>query len=282
MLNLKFTPVKPFRNNLIASAVLAATLFAVPAFAHKTFLWPAKFMWQTGDTVEVALTSALAFPDLQFGASKDRIAFSSVVMAHHKVDTFALTENKTFLNMTFKAEHAGLGVIAMSSMTRSGDIKPEDTEGYLDEIGANEAARQAFNNLPDNPVLHRSYSKHTKTFICVETCAKGADEKYKPVGQKLEFVANKAADSKTGDREFILLLDGKPLADQDVVIYGTDGKGVDVVSDTSGLVKIPSTHEGVAMLTSVWITMPTKPDGVYHSDYAALTLKLAQADTHEH
>jgi len=272
MLDLQFTQIKPFRKSLFASAVLAATFFAVPVFAHKTFLWPAKFMWQTGDTVEVALTSALTFPNLEFGPGKDRIAFSSVVMAQHKIDTFAFSENKTYLNMTFKADNAGFGVIAMSSKTRSGDIKPEDTEGYLDEIGANEAARKAFNDLPGTPVLHRSYNKHTKTFICIETCDAGANEKYKPVGQKIEFIA-----SKSGDRTFVVLLDGKPLADQDVVIYGADGKGVDTVSDASGLIKISPSHEGVTMLTSVWITMPVKPDDVYHSDYAALTLKLAHS-----
>jgi len=263
---------KLFRKRILASTILAATLFAAPAFAHKTFLWPAKFMWQSGDNVEVALTSALAFPKLEFGPGKDRIAFSSVVVGAQKIDGFSLAENKTYLNMEFKAEQNGFGVVAMSSKTRSGEIKPEDTEGYLDEIGASDTVRKAFNDLPGTPALNRSYNKHTKTFICVQTCKDGADEKYKGVGQKLEFVA-----AKSGDRDFVLLLDGKPLAGQDVVIYGVDGKGAETVSDANGVVKIDHEHTGVAMLTAVWITLPAKPDGVYHSDYTALTLKLAPA-----
>ncbi|MBL4853272.1 MAG: DUF4198 domain-containing protein [Robiginitomaculum sp.] len=264
--------LKLFRTRILASTVLAATLFAVPALAHQTFLWPAKFMWQSGDKVEVALTSALAFPKLESGPGKDRIAFSSAMVAGKKIDTFTLAEHKTYLNMEFQADTAGFGVIAMSSKTRSGAIKPEDSEGYLDEIGASDTVRKAFNDLPGTPALNRSYNKHTKTFICVETCTGGADAKYKSVGQKLEFVA-----SKTGDRDFVLLLDGKPLAGQDVVIYGVDGKGAETVSDANGLVKIDHAHTGVAMLTAVWITLPAKPDGVYHSDYTALTLKLAHA-----
>ncbi|MCF6274440.1 MAG: DUF4198 domain-containing protein [Robiginitomaculum sp.] len=272
MLNLQSAHIKPFRKSIFASAVLAAALFAVPALAHKTFLWPAKFMWQAGDTVEIALTSALAFPKLEFGPGKDRIAFSSVVLAGQEIDATTLTENKTYLNMTFKADHAGFGVAAMSSKTRSGAIKPEDTEGYLEEIGANAAVRKAFNNLPGNPPLNRSYNKHTKTFLCVETCTDGANAKYKPVGQKLEFVA-----SKSGDRKFVLLLDGKPLAGQDVVVYDIDDKGHKTVTDKNGMVIVDHPHSGAAMLTAVWITMPAKPDGVYHSDYTALTLKVAHS-----
>ncbi len=263
---------KNLRNSFLASAILIGLIgavFAVPAFAHKTFLWPAKFMWGTGDKVEVALTSALAFPKLEFGPGKDRIAFSAAILAGQKIDTFSLAENETYLNLEFTAKTSGFGVVAMSSKTRSGAIKPEDTEGYLDEIGASQAVRQAFNDLPGSPPLNRSYNKHTKTFICVDTCKDGASEKYKPVGQKLEFVA-----AQSGDRDFVLLLDGKPLAGQDVVIYGTDGNGVATVSDINGLVQIKPDHKGVAMLTAVWITLPAEPDGVYHSDYTALTLKL--------
>ncbi len=259
-----------FRKNIFAGTVLAAALFAAPALAHQTFLWPAKFMWDTGDKVEVALTSALAFPKLEFGPGKDRIAFSSAVVGNTKIDTFTLAENKTYLNMEFVAKTSGFGVIAMSSKTRSGEIKPEDTEGYLGEIGASDAGRKAFNDLPGSPALNRSYNKHTKTFICVDTCKGGAGEEYKPVGQKLEFVA-----AQSGDRDFVLLLGGKPLAGQDVVIYGVAGKGAATVSDVNGLVQIEADHKGVAMLTAVWITLPAKPDGVYHSDYTALTFKLA-------
>jgi len=263
-------PEKNLRNSFLASAVLMSALFAVPALAHKTFLWPAKFMWDTGDKVEVALTSALAFPKLEFGPGKDRIAFSAVVLASQKIDGFSLAEHETYLNLEFEAKTSGFGVVAMSSKTRSGEIKPEDTEGYLDEIGASQAVHQAFNDLPGTPALNRSYNKHTKTFICVDACKAGAGEKYKPVGQKLEFVA-----AQSGDRNFVLLLDGKPLAGQDVVIYGVDGKGAATVSDVNGLVQINADQKGVVMLTAVWITLPAKPDGVYHSDYTALTLKLA-------
>lgn len=272
MLNFQLTRIKFYRKSLFASTILAATIFAVPALAHKTFLWPAKFMWQSGDTVEIALTSALTFPKLEFGPAKDRIAFSSIVMAQHKVDAFTLEENKTNLNMTFLADRVGFGVISMSSKTRSGEIKPEDTDGYLDEIGANETVREAFNNLPGTPVLHRSYNKHTKTFICVETCGEGADKKYEPVGQKLEFIA-----AKSGSRDFMLLLDGEPLTGQDVVVYGVDNKSRKYVTDKDGVVKVLRHHDGIAMLTAVWITMPTSPEGVYHSDYAALTLKLSNS-----
>ena len=252
------------------SAILLTTVVVTPSLAHKTFLWPSKFLWNTGDVVGVALTSALAFPDLQFGPARDRISFTSVVLDNKAVGALSYEESDTFLKVKFTAERPGLAVIAMSSKPRFGEIKPEDASEYFDEIGAESSVRAAFEALPGSPPLNRSYSKHSKTFICIETCVAGNEARLAPVEQALQFVA-----VESDNAAFMLLRDGKPVAGHAVSVSAPDQEQRDLSTNAEGVVIIDSSMTGVVMLMSIWITLPDHPDGVYHSDYATLTIDLS-------
>ncbi|MEL7541426.1 MAG: hypothetical protein AAGJ51_11030, partial [Pseudomonadota bacterium] len=54
--------------------------FVSKAAAHQTFLLPESFQVKLGDGVDISLTSALAFPNLEHGPAADRIAFSKVMV----------------------------------------------------------------------------------------------------------------------------------------------------------------------------------------------------------
>ncbi|NOX83980.1 MAG: DUF4198 domain-containing protein [Alphaproteobacteria bacterium] len=248
-----------------------AAIIVTPSLAHKTFLWPSKFLWNTGDVVDVALTSALAFPDLQFGPARDRISFTSVVLDNEAVGALSYEESDTILKVTFTAERPGLAVIAMSSKPRFGEIKPEDASAYLDEIGAEASVRAAFEALPGSPPLNRSYSKHSKTFICIETCSIGYEARFASAEQALQFVAVKS--DKTA---FMLLRNGKPVASHAVSVNTSDQAHHDLSTNEDGIVTIDPAMTGAVMMMSIWITVPDQPDGVYHSDYATLTVDLSQ------
>ncbi len=269
----KARPAKRRLFGLFTSAILMATIVVTPSLAHKTFLWPSKFIWNTGDVVDVALTSALTFPDLQFGPARDRISFTSVVLDNEAVNELSYEESDTFLNVKFTADRPGLAVIAMSSKPRFGEIKPEDASEYFDEIGAEASVRAAFEALPGSPPLNRSYSKHSKTFICIESCLSGANTRYVPVGQALEFVA-----VKSDDTAFMLLRDGKPLSSRTVSVNVVDQAPRDLLTNEEGIVRLDSSMTGIVMLMSIWITVPEQADGVYHSDYATLTIDLSHAE----
>jgi uncharacterized protein DUF4198 len=266
-------PSKRRLFGIFTSAILLTTFVVTPSLAHKTFLWPSKFLWNTGDVVDVALTSALAFPELQFGPARDRISFTSVVLDNKAVGGLSYEESDTFLNVTFTADRPGLAVIAMSSKPRFGEIKPEDASGYFDEIGADASVRAAFEALPGMPPLNRSYSKHSKTFICIETCAAGHEARLAPVDQALEFVA-----VKSDETAFMLLRNGKAVAGHAVSVYASDQEHRELSTNADGIVTIDPSMAGAVMMMSIWITVPDQPDGVYHSDYATLTIDLAQTD----
>ena len=253
---------------LIPGVVLASAILSVSAHAHQTFLLPDKFQYAEAETVSVALTSALAFPDMESGPAEDRIAYYSASIRDESIRDVSFEEGETALTMRFAAGHSGAAVVAISSKPRAGEIPPKDVELYLDEIEADETVIAAFEALPGSPLLQRSYAKHAKTFLCIETCDN--DENHaSPVGQKLEFIVK-------ADRSFQLLLDGDPLTGKQVTIVPLDGETTSVTTDEDGKIIVTDALSGVIMLSAVWITLPDEPDGVYHSDYATLTVDLDQ------
>ena len=253
---------------LIPGAVLASAILSVSAYAHQTFLLPDKFQYGEAETVSVALTSALAFPDMESGPAEDRITYYSASIRDDAIEDLSFEEGETALTMRFAAGRSGAAVVAISSKPRAGEIPPEDVELYLDEIEADEAVIAAFEALPGSPPLQRSYAKHAKTFLCIDTCD-NPENHASPVGQKLEFIAK-------ADRSFQLLLDGEPLRGKQVTIVPFDGEMSSVATDEDGKILVPDALSGVNMLSAVWITLPDEPDGVYHSDYATLTVDLDQ------
>ena len=259
-------------SSVLVCFIFSLTAVTAPSLAHNTFLLPVKHKWSIGQSVDVKLSSALSFPDLTWGPKKDRISSTFIRIGNQPVDEFSLTEGKAFLTLDFKAERSGFGVVAMSTKPRFGDIAPEKAMEYFGEIGAEQSVRRAFLALPGKPPLHRSYAKHSKTFICVEDCEVGNTMKSSPVGQALEFVS-------VGDSAnvFQLLRGGKPLAEHKVKV-STSSKDVQEITTTkTGELTLGGEHSGVIMLLAVVITLPDQADGVYHSDYASLVLEIAQA-----
>ncbi len=240
------------------------------AAAHQTFLMPENFQVSVGNGVEVSLTSALAFPNLEHGPAADRIAFSKIIVGNTVLDNLTFSEGETALTLNFSSQDSGQAMIAMSSKPRSGEIPAEDVDVYLDEIEAPESVRAAFHALPDSPALNRSYSKHAKTFICIESCGDG-NTANKPAGQKIEFVAV-GANQKT----FRLLYDGEPLQGKSVTIALASGETSTVETNDAGEFQPDATLSGIVMFAAVVITLPETPDGVYHSDYGTLTVNLSQ------
>ena len=254
----------------IAACVIGAAMIATPAFAHQTFLLSEKFEYSDNETVSVSLTSALSFPNMEHGPAKDRIAFSYAAIGGEPITDMTFEESETALKISLTTDKTGFAVVAMSSKPRAGEIPPEDVDIYLDEIEADDGVRAAFDTLPGEPPLQRSYAKHAKTFVCIMTCRDATDLE-SPVGQKLEFVV-----TATGGNSFQLLLDGRPLAGKQVAISSIESEALAAETDENGMFGVSDNVSGVVMLSAVWITLPDRPDGVYHSDYATLTIDLNQ------
>ncbi|MBM7074690.1 DUF4198 domain-containing protein [Shewanella sp. 202IG2-18] len=259
-------------ERVITRLLITLHMFVLPtAMAHETFLLPTQSVWEMNSDVEVRMASGLSFPDLTWGVNQERISSSTVQLNGKNVADPSFKDGNGFLTVNFNASEAGVGVVAISTKTRSGDIEHKNTEGYLEEIGASESIKQAFMALPGKPPLQRSYVKHTKSFICVKSCKGSRDLSSKPIGQKLEFIT---ANDDAG--RFQLLLDGKPLPHHEVKVRDSEKELYQYRTDSRGMFSIREQVSGTVMLAAVAITLPEKPDGLYHSDYASLVLNTKQ------
>ena len=257
---------------VLTRLLITLNMLVLPtALAHETFLLPTQSVWKVKDDVEVKMASGLSFPDLTWGINQERISSSTIQLNGKNVANPSFKDGKAFLTIGFNASDAGVGVVAISTKKRSGDIKHKNTEGYLDEIGASESVKQAFRALPGKPPLCRSYAKHTKSLICVRSCNDSRNLSSKPVGQKLEFVI---ANDDAG--RFQLLLDGKPLPHHDVKVRDSAKELYKYTTDARGIFSIDEKVSGTIMLAAVAITLPEKAGGLYHSDYATLVLNTKQ------
>ncbi|MFZ5608795.1 MAG: DUF4198 domain-containing protein [Pseudomonadota bacterium] len=243
----------------------------MPALAHQTFLLPGKFDWTVGEKVDVALTSALTFPNFEGGPAPDRLARVVVSVGGAELGPVSFEEGKAALHLRFTADRPGTAMVAISSKPRHGAIPAEDADTYFDEIGADAAIRAAFHALPPGTPLQRSYSKHAKAWLCIDACGKDGQSTAMPLNQPLEFIAAAAP------RAFVLLRDGAPLAGHAVTIVAADQGQQETLTDAAGTLRLDPALKGVVMLTAVVITVPARPEGTYHSDYATLTLDLGVA-----
>ena len=251
------------------AGILVAGLVSPPAFGHKTYIASERAVWAAVDTIEVSLTSALDYPNIEFGPARDRVAFTSVVVGDVPVDAPDFEETETALVISFDPQTTGFAVVAVSAHPRSGEIASEDVDSYFDEIGADAVVRAAFAALPGSPAMMRSYTKHTKLFLCVAECETGRDAGMRATGQALEFVA-------TGEegRSFALLRNGERVSGQMVDIHGVDGGHATVETDADGVIQVDHAFSGPTLLSAVWITLPDQASGTYHSDQATLVVTL--------
>jgi hypothetical protein len=253
----------------VIAGLLVSLLWPSSAVAHKTYLASDHAVWDAGANVTISLTSALEFPDIESGPSRDRIAFASVRVGQDVIEDMAYAETPTALQIMFVPQAVGFATVSLSTHPRSGEIAPEDVSEYFEEIGAGMEVRAAFDALPGEPAMMRSYTKHTKIFLCVETCELGGTFAVEPVGQALEFVA-----SPHNDRTFRLLWQGEALPMHDVDIYSAGGDHERLRTNSNGLLEVNADWSGAILMSAVWITLPDAPGGNYHSDQATLSVIL--------
>ena len=260
----------PLAKTINALFLLVNFLVVMPAMAHQTFMLPNQFNWKVGDQIDVALSSSLAFPDLGSGFKVDRIEVSQTFINGVEIAAVKYREEKSSLHALFTASNKGTAVLAISSKKRHGEIAAKNVDAYFEEIEANEETIDAFHKASEGKPMQRSYSKHVKTLMCVDKCSIHAKTSSQPAGLVLEFVP-----VENKPNQFVLLRNGKPLANHKVTQALTNKKTYFKKTNAEGVFMIEPELSGTLMLASVVITVPEEVMGTYHSDYATLTINLS-------
>ena len=260
-------------RSLILAFGLAA--LASPAFAHDTWLLPAKFTLAPGATLSAEMTSAMAFPRGETAIKPGRIARSGLRLAGR---TSALRPGPvaaTALRLRAPVPAAGVAALWVELHPRTLDLEDALVEEYLREIGAWETAGAEWRASGRKP-WRETYVKCTKSFVRVGDAAGASPASWsEPVGLALEIVpeADPTALAAGASLPLRLLRGGAAMAGQPVVAEAAGGKPLLAQTDKDGRVAFVLDREGPWLIKST--ALRRKGGSLeWESEFTTLTLAV--------
>jgi hypothetical protein len=216
--------------------------------------------------VRLSLTSAQAFPVLEYGPKKERVAKLFVRGPDPNAAFTVENEGKKALRLIISAGQGGIYVVALELSPRYIELTPAKVNAYFSEIDAPAAIRAAYQELPGPRRWREIYTKHAKAVICVQVC-QTTEVLERPSGLGFEFVL---AEERAGG-EFRLLLNGRAVTNAAVNMHDRSGKHIRLRTNGEGAIVLPVGTSGPTLLSAVLVETPRTKGGRFTSDFAALT-----------
>lgn len=262
------------KSRITMAATVLAAVTAGTCQAHDTWLLPDRFEITPNQTVTLQLTSGMAFPELESGPKRERVESANCRLADRTREISDITaEPKALL---FKSELAENGVATfwVKLPAKSIELKPDEVEHYLDEVGAPATLRKEWNEM--EPKRWRElYTKHQKTFVRVGQRA-GDRSWAEPVGSALEIVPESdPTEVRAGDEFAVRVLkNGKPHAAFALnAVAAGQSKGETGRTDAQGRVAFRINKPGPWLLRGTDLRKAARADADWESDFVTLTFE---------
>ncbi len=259
---------------LLSAIAVIAALTAATSRAHDTWLLPDRFKVSAKDNVTLHLTSGMAFPELETGPKRERVESANYRLNGKTREITDITADPKALIFKSELSEPGVATFWVELPPKSIDLKPQDVNHYLDEIGAPAALRKQWAEM--EPKRWRElYSKHQKTFVLVGE--PGGDRSWaEPVGTALELVPeNDPTAIRVGDEITVRVLkNGAPHADFALnAVAAGETKGETRQTDTTGRVAFRIKTAGPWLLRGTDLRKSTGSDADWESDFVTLTFE---------
>jgi len=255
---------------------LILALAALPALAHDTWLLARSSAVPPGATVTLDLTSGMAFPANETAIKPERISRAAVRLAGETAELKDRSAAAKSLQFTTRLAKPGVATLWVELAPKSIDLTPDQVKEYLDEIGASEALRRQWAEMPAPRRWRELYSKHAKAYVRVGQPAE--DRSWaEPVGMALEIVPEKdpTALRPGEDLPVRVLRNGQPVASFAVGLVGPDNAhGVLKTTDGQGRATFTIPRAGRWLLRATDVRRSTKPEADWESDFTTLTFEV--------
>lgn len=257
------------------SIVAAIPIFSpLVASGHDTWLLPDRFQVAPRQAVTVDLTSGMAFPELETGPKRERVESAKCRLAGRTFEIDDITAGAKALIFKTELPEPGIAALWVKLPPKSIELKPEEVEHYIDEIGASAALRKQWTEM--EPKRWRElYAKHQKTFVRVGQPA-GDRSWAEPVGSALEIVPDSdPTEVRAGDDFAVRVLkNGKPHAAFALnAIAAGQTKGETARTDAEGRVTFRINKAGPWLLRGTDLRKAAREDADWESDFVTLTFK---------
>jgi hypothetical protein len=259
-----------------ASALLIAMTTAVtPVWAHDTWLLPARFRVEPGTAVIAEATSAMHFPRSETPVRPERLVRSGVRLGKETGALAPGSSTPTALSLRAVAASPGVAALWFESRPRTLDLKDDQVEEYLKEIGAWETVGAEWRRAGRKP-WRETYVKCAKTFVGVGH-AQGDRSWATPVGLALELVPDSDPTTiRAGESlRLKLLRNGTAVAGQPVAAQRAGGEPVLRQTDAEGGVLFALDHAGPWLVKATDIRRGAR-DGEWESWFTTLTVAATE------
>ncbi|MBA2411228.1 MAG: DUF4198 domain-containing protein [Burkholderiaceae bacterium] len=259
---------------LFLAGVLAA-LVPNAVSAHDTWFLPDRFDAAPQESVTLHLTSSMAFPKLESGPKRERVASAKCRLAGQTFDITDISAGPKSLVFKSDLPAPGVATLWVTLPPKSIELTPEQVEEYLEEIDAPAVVRKQWTEM--EPKRWRElYAKHQKTFVRVG--APGPDLSWaEPAGTGLEIVPEKDPTTIRAGAEFSVrvLKDGAPHADFALnAVAADETKGETRRTDASGRIVLRLNKAGRWLLRGTDLRKSSRGDTDWESDFVTLTLEV--------
>jgi hypothetical protein len=226
------------------------------------------------------LTSAMDFPTPETAARPDRLVDKNIRL-NGTVSSLEVSPPRSgakALQLSARPTVAGLATVWIATRPRTLDLKPDEVEHYLQEIGAVDTVGEQWRRSPDK-AWRETYVKVAKTFVRVGDTRK--DESWsEAVGASLELVpaGDPTALSSGQDLAFLLLSKGTPIADLAVgAVAAVSAKPALVKTDAEGRVTFRLDRPGPWLFRTTLIRPVAGRPGEWESVFTTVTVDVKPA-----
>lgn len=260
--------------HFMACALVCA---AGPVFAHDTWLAADQRQVPPGAELVFDMTSGDHFPVMGSSIARERIELSSCLQGAAAFPVLPVERAAKALRLAARPPAAGAVTCWIQLKPRALDLAASKIAGYLDEIDAPAAVRNAWESAPAPKKWNEVYTKNARVIV---PAAGSPAMKAGPVGMKLEFVpqVDLASGQVAGKLPWVVLRDGKPLAGLSVALTGEHGgKPARQRSDAQGRVEFAAPAAGRWMLSATDLRPIDAAAGKWESQFATLVFEVLPA-----
>lgn len=257
-------------NRAVLVVAGAALVVAMRASAHDTWIIPRADL-ESGKVAILDVTTGAAFPSTGSAPHADAFVSGGWRLGKKTGPIGGRAEADSVLALALVPDGGGTAVVWVTFAPKTIDLTETQVAEYLDEIGASDAVRRAWNGAGPDRKWHETYTKYAKTFARASGVGDDVDC-LAPAGLAFELVPDRDPTGLApGDTLTVRALEGKDgVAGVTIgAVCGSDGSVVSQAANPAGYVRVAITRDGPWMLRAT--ELRRQPDGTWHSDFTTLT-----------
>ncbi len=146
---------------------VAASLIALQAKAHDTWLIAGQMRVAPQATVTLDLTSGMAFPALDVAPKRESIPNASGRLAGGTFELSDISAEPHSLQFKTELSEPGIAALWIKLPSRTLELKPEQVAMFNEEVNAPESLQKEWAEMPEPKRWRGTSTKHPTTFVRV-------------------------------------------------------------------------------------------------------------------